>query len=163
MYGIIQELYNDKNQEAFVKLYNDSESNVQLLMRSTIAEAFKDCPRILESHGSDWILCTLSSYHKGDNDTLRIFQALMNKFDSISFGMLTDDIKYRTTTDIADTCLVGLSFFRDKINSLHKRRAAPSADYYIKTGSLAFHRIGFDNIGDDFNGWVSFIQKEMGE
>jgi hypothetical protein len=161
MYGLIQALYNDKKQEAFKSLYVNSESKDQLLLRSTIAEALKDCPKILKSHGSDWILCTLSSYHQSPEDTTRIYQGIMKHLEHFSFGLLTDDIKWREMNDVADSCLVGLSFFKENINFKHKRKAAPSPEYYFKVGSVAFQRLGFDKIGSDFTGWVQFIQKEM--
>ena len=161
MYGLIKPLYNEEKQRLLESLYADSDAKTQLLIRSTIAEALKDCPNILESHGSDWILCTLASYHKSEDDTFRVYRAVMNMFDKMSFGLLTEDIKWRELNDVADTCLVGLSFFRKKMEEMSKRHAAPAPDYYRKTGSLAFQRIGFEDIGEDFDGWVNFIEKEL--
>ena len=161
MYGLIKCLYSEEKQKSLESLYNDSDSKTQMLIRSTIAEALKDCPRILESHGSDWIFCTLASYHKSDDDTARVFQGIMRMFDKMDFGILTEDIKYKEMNAIADSCLVGLSFFRKRFEELHRRHAAPDIFYYRKTGSVAFQRLGFDEIGDNFNGWVNFIEKEM--
>ncbi|SRR6266404_1268047 len=161
MYGLVKELYSEQKQRAFEDLYNDSDARLQLLMRSALAEALKDCPRILTSNGSDWILCTLSSYHKTSDDTMRVFQSIMRKFDSISFGLLTDRIQFREVNDLADTCLVGLSFFRRHIEEWHRRKAAPSPLYYERAGALAFQKIGYDGIGENFHGWVEFIEKEL--
>lgn len=161
MYGLIKCLYNEQQQTALETLYQDSDSKTQLLIRSTIAEALKDCPKILESHGSDWILCTLASYHKSDDDTARVFQGVMRMFNKMDFGLLTDNIKYKEMNAIADSCLVGLAFFRKRFEELHRRRAAPAVSYYRKTGSVAFQRLGYDEIGDNFNGWVDFIEKEL--
>ena|ERR1035437_3588562 len=161
MYGLISCLYNKKNQEAFKKLYLDSELRDQMLLRSTIAEALKDCPRILESHGADWILCSLASYHKSEDDTMRIYAGIMRHLESFSIGLLTDDIKWKETNEIADCCLVGISFFRKYLETKHKQKALPSPDYYSKAGAMAFSHLGFEDIGSDFNGWTSFITKEM--
>lgn len=161
MYGLIQALYTPDNQKAFEKLYMDSEPKEQMLLRSTIAEALKDCPRILSSHGSDWILCTLASYHKPEDDTMRVYSGIMRHLDDFHFGMLTNDIQWKEMNDIADSCLVGLSFFRKYIEAKHKRKALPSPEYYTKAGSVAFSRLGFEDIGDDFSGWIGFIEKEM--
>ena len=161
MYGLIRALYNDDTQEAFKNLYIESDPKDQLLLRSVIAEALKDCPKILTSHGSDWILCTLSSYHQSPEDTSRVYQAIMKNLGKFSFGLLTDNIKWREMSDVADSCLVGLSFFKENIDYKHKHKAAPSSEYYSKIGSLAFQRLGFEKIGTGFNGWVQFIQKEM--
>ncbi len=161
MYGLIKCLYSDDKQKALESLYSDSDSSTQLLIRSTIAEALKDCPRLLESHGSDWVLCTLCSYHKPQDDTMRIYQSIMSHLDKFSVGLLDDKIQWRELNEIADSCLVGLSFFRKFLEEKHKRKALPSPDYYREAGSAAFRRLGFDEIGAEFNGWVSFIEKEM--
>src|SRR4051812_41514934 len=115
MYGLISCLYTPSNQHAFEKLYVESETKDQMLLRSTIAEALKDCPKILPSHGSDWILCTLASHKKSEDDTMRIYAAIMRNLEKFHFGLLTDDIKWKEMNDIADSCLVGLSFFRKNI------------------------------------------------
>jgi hypothetical protein len=161
MYGIINCLYTPENQRAFEKLYADSNSKEQMLLRSTIAEAFKDCPKILQQNGSDWILCTLASYHKSEDDTMRVFAAIMRNLEHFHFGLLTDDIKWKEMNDIADSCLVGLSFFRGYIETKHKRQALPSPDYYTKAGAVAFQRLGFEDVGKNFVGWSNFIKKEM--
>ena len=161
MHGLIQTLYGKKKQEDFISLYGSSTSSEQMLLRATLAEALKDCPRILPSHGTDWILCTLASYHKSEEDTARVFQAVMRKLDKISFGLLTEEIKWKEMNDVADDCLVGISFFRSWMERMHVRRSAPSVEYYKKAGELAFYRLGFESISEDFEGWIDFIEKEL--
>ncbi len=161
MYGLIKALYNEKKQREFVSLYTEAEIRDQMLMRATLAEALKDCPRILESHGSDWIFCTLSAFNKSPDDTARIFQGIMRHLDTFTVGILNDRIQYKETNEIADSCLVGLSFFRKYLEAKHKRKAFPSPDYYRKVGSLAFQRLGYETIGEEFNSWIVFIEKEM--
>lgn len=161
MYGIIQILYSSENQQAFEKLYIESEPKEQMLLRSTLAEALKDCPKFLPSHGSDWILCTLASYNKSPDDTMRVYQGIMKNLDKFSFGILTDDIKWKEMNEIADSCLIGLSFFRKYIELKHRRKALPSPEYYSQAGAVAFSRLGFEDIGENFIGWTDFISKEM--
>jgi hypothetical protein len=161
MYGLIKELYTPTNQEAFEKLYLDSEPQEQMLLRSTIAEALKDCPRILTSHGSDWILCTLASYHKTEDDTMRVYSGIMRHLEDFSIGLLTDDIKWKEMNEIADCCLVGVSFFGKYLEVKHKRKAAPSVEYYSQAGAIAFDKLGFETIAKDFSGWVNFLEREF--
>lgn len=161
MYGLIKLLYDEPKQLAFENLYIDCEDNDRLLMRSIVAERLKDYPHLLPSNGTDWILCTLSTYHKPEDDTMRIFQALMRKLNRIQFGLLTTEIKWKEINDVADDCLVGLSFFKNKIEAMHQRRSAPSPDYYFNAGALAFQRLGFDDISKDFGGWINFIENEF--
>ena len=163
MYGLIKCLYDEKKQKSLEFLYQDSDIKTQLLIRSTIAEALKDCPRILGSNGSDFILCTLASYHKSEEDTVRVYQAIMKMFDKMYFGLLTDNISWRSMESIADSTLVGISFFRKRIEEMNKRRSAPSVEYYSKVGALAFERLGYNNIGENFNNWTTFIEKELSE
>lgn len=163
MYGLLNILYSEKNQIAFKKLYENSDSKDQMLLRSTIVEALKDCPKILTSHGSDWVLSTLTSYKKSEDDTMRVYAAIMRNLEKFHFGLLADDdeIKWKEINDVADSCLVGLSFFRKNIELKHQVKASPSVDYYTQAGVIAFKRLGFDEIGKDFIGWTDFISKEM--
>lgn len=92
---------------------------------------------------------------------MRVYSAIMRHLDSFSFGLLTDEIKWREMNEVADSCLVGLSFFRRYIEIKHQRKASPSPEYYTKAGAVAFNRLGWEDIGDDFNGWIAFIEKEM--
>lgn len=161
MYGLIKCLYDDKKQQSLETLYSESDSHTQLLIRSTIAEALKDCPRLIESHGSDWVLCTLASFNKPEDDTMRVYQAIMSNFDSFSIGLLDDRIRLRNPEQIADSCLVGLSFFRKYLELKHRHNALPSPEYWSKVGSVAFSRLGYNRIGQEFDSWVVFINKEM--
>ena len=161
MYGLISILYDEPKQKAFEELYIDSDSKDQLLLRSTLAEALKDCPRILPSHGSDFLLCTLTSYHKSAYDTFRIYQSIMRCFDKFSFGLLDDDIRWKDLNHIADECLVGIGFFKQYLKEKHKRKATPSVEYYSDVGSSSFSRLGYENIAKDFKGWTSFIESEL--
>lgn len=161
MYGLIRCLYNEKEQKALESLYSDSDSATQLLIRSTIAEALKDCPKILESHGSDWILCTLSSFHKSSDDTMRVYQSIMSNLGHFSIGLLDDGIKWKNLDRISNECLIGVGFFRKYLEERCKRKASPSVEYYSQAGAIAFDRLGFDTIANDFLGWTSFIEKEL--
>lgn len=161
MYGLIREVYDEKKQRAFEQVYVESDSSTQMLMRATLAEALKDCPRILTSHGTDWILCTLASHKKSEEDTIRVFSAIIRKINRIGFGLLTEKIEWREANDVADSCLVGIGFFREHMEQLHRYRGAPSVEYYMQAGSLAFQRLGYEKIGDEFEDWVGFIQNEF--
>lgn len=164
MYGLLDVLYTKQKQSAFESVYSDASSTEQMLMRSVVGEALKDTPGIIASHGSDWILCTLSINHKSPEDTLRVFQSIMRKFDAISTGVTVvnkEKLEWRTICDMADTCLVGLGFFKKHLEQQHKRRGAPSTDYYSHVGALAFRRLGFDSIGEEFQDWVDFIENEL--
>lgn len=161
MYGLIKELYSPNKQNSFKKLYDESSISDQFLLRSIVAESLKDCPRIISSHGEDWILCTLASHKKPESDTLRVFRALIRKFKKIEFGLLTDQITWKETNDIADSCLVGVGFFKQRMEILHQKHGAPSIKYYIKAGSLAFCRLGYEQLGKEFEEWTSYIEREF--
>jgi len=159
--SLIKCLYDDKTQKSLESLYLNENCKTQFLIRSVIAESLKDCPKIFDANGTDFILCTLASYHKSDEDTARVFQSIIKKLKHISFGLLTEEIKWKEVSDIADTCLVNLSFFRKYMEELCNRRAAPPISYYKEAGSLAFQRLGYENISEDFDGWINFIENEL--
>jgi len=161
MYGLIKLVYDNAKQNAFENLYEDSDVKTQFLLRSALSQALQDYPNIIPSHGNDWILCTLTLYKQNEEETIRVFQSIMKCLYTFSYGMLTEDIKWQEMNYVADTCMVGISFFKEYMETQHKRKAAPSVDYYSKMGSLAYHRLGYDNIGDHFEGWTNFINKEF--
>jgi len=162
MYGLLEILeYSDNKKTAFQNLYENADIKEQFLLRSVLAQALQDCPKIIPSHGTDWFLCVLASHHKCEDDTMRILQGLMRMFDDIGFGLLTENIEWKDLNRIADESLIGISFFRKHIEEMNKRHAAPSVEYYSEAGALAFQRLGYDDIGEDFTGWTDFIEKEM--
>jgi len=163
MYGLLEVLYDDvKKREAFKGLYLDSDSLDQINLRSHIAEQLKDCPRFIPDNGTDWILCTLCQYKKDEETTVRVFQSLIKYINRpIDFGLLDDKIQRRKMVDVADSCIVGLSLFKDRFVYQHQYHASPSPEYYKQLGALAFDRIGYSSIAKDFDGWVSFLEKEL--
>jgi len=162
MYGLLEVLYDGKKIESFEKLYVDCDSKDQFSLRSSIAEQLKDCPRFIPSHGTDWLLCTLCQYKGDEESTVRVFQSIVRYVNKpIDFGLLDKKIKMREMSDVADSCITGLSLFRDRFVYLHERRASPSPDYYKQLGALAFERIGYSKIAEDYDGWLTFLEKEL--
>ena len=162
MYGLIEVLYDEDKQKAFEQLYVDSDVKGQFLLRSVLAQSLKDCPKIISSHGTDWILCTLCQFNKDEEDTVRVFQAIMKMLSKVrDIGLLNSNIEWYSTSDIADVTLVNVGLFRQRVEMLHRRRGAPSVDYYSQAGALAFHRLGYEGIAEDFNGWTAFLEKEL--
>jgi hypothetical protein len=162
MYGLLETIYDKKQINQIESLYENSNLGDQFLIRASIAQALKDKgSAVFRDNGSDWILCTLATHNKSPEDTLRVFQSIIRSMDKFSFGILTEDIQYKYPYQIADTCLIGLGFFRNQMERLHQRRAAPSPNYYSEAGRLAFLRTGYESIGDDFSAWTAFIENEF--
>ena len=162
MYGLIQTVYNQRKQQLFEDLYSDADVPDQFLLRRTLAQALKDCPAVIPSHGTDWVLCMLTQYEKSEEDTVRVFQAVMKYVGKpLAVGMVNEKIKMRSASDIADSCMVGIGLFREYLERMHQHRAAPSVDYYTQLGSVTFHKLGFDDIADNFCGWTEFLEKEL--
>jgi len=161
MYGLIQVAYNEEKQKGFEELYQSASSEDQMLLRGVLAQALKDRIDIIPSHGADWFLCTLAQYGRDPENTIRVLQAIIRQLRYFHFGILNENIEFKPTEEIADTCIVGVGFFREKMERLHRRHAAPSVDYYSQAGALAFIKTGYDEIGNDFRGWTDFIESEM--
>ena len=161
MYGLLEPIYDDDKQKAFEELYSSSDIKTQLLLRSTLAQALQDCPKLISSHGNDWVLCTLAQHEQNEEETIRVFQAIIKCMNKFSYGLLTEDIKWREMNEVADSCLVGIGFFRSYMERQHHRRAAPSVEYYSQMGALAYHRLGYEDLGNHFNKWTDFIETEF--
>lgn len=162
MYGLLEVLYDGKKMESFKELYINSDSSDQFSLRSHIANELKDCPRFIPSHGTDWILCTLCQYQKDEETTVRVFQSIIRYVNKpIDFGLLNKKIEMREMSDIADSCIVGLSLFKERFVYSYEHRASPSPEYYKQMGALAFDRIGYSKIAEEFDGWLSFLEKEL--
>lgn len=161
MYGLIQTAFSKKQQKAFVDLYSDASNKEQLLLRQSLAQALKDCPALIPSHGTDWMLCTLAQFEKPEDDTMRVLNALVRCMRGWTHGMLTEKIQMKPIVEIADTCIVGIGMFKDYFDYMHRRGGAPTVEYYTKLGVFAFHKTGFDDIADDFVGWTEFLEREF--
>jgi hypothetical protein len=161
VYGLIQTAFDRNKQKSFINFYAEATSKEQMLLRQSLAQALKDCPEVIPSHGTDWMLCTLAQYEKSQDDTTRVLNALVRCLRGWTHGMLTEKIQMKPIVEIADTCIVGVGMFRDYFDYMHHRRSAPSVDYYTKLGVFAFHKTGFDDIADDFCGWTEFLEKEF--
>lgn len=161
MYGLIQVAYDEENQEKFKELYQSADSEDQMLLRSALAHTLKDRVDIIPSHGVDWFLCTLAQYSRESEDVIRVLQSIINNLRKFHFGILDENIEFKPVEEIADTCIVGVGFFREKMERLHDRHGAPSVDYYSQAGALAFVKTGYERIGNDFRGWTEFIEKEL--
>ena len=161
MYGLIKAVYTEDQQRSFEKVYCDSDDHDRFLLRSTLASSPKDSPAILESNGTDWILCTLCQYNHNEDDTMRVFRGMVKQLRTITIGIVDENIQFRPQEDIADSCLISVALFKEYLNQRTQRKQAPTPEYYARVGSVAFHRTGYDRIGDEFDGWAEFIKKEF--
>lgn len=158
MNELLKILYSEDKVLITKKLYEESDDNKErLLIRSVIASALKDKADIISDNGSDWILCTLCQFGKNEEDTMRVFQSIMRYINKdIDIGLLDKNVKrYKLMSELADSCLVGIGLFSEHV----KKKV--SIDYYSKVGSLAFRRLQFDNIANEFNEWTNFLNKEL--
>src|SRR6185503_9569751 len=130
---LIKMAYDKKKQIAFQNLYLDSDVRDKFLLRSALVQALKNCPQLIPNNTKDWILCVLSQYNKPEEDTMRVFQGICKYINKqFSFGLLDEKIQWKDSCEIADSCLIGISFFREHFEFLHEYRSAPSVEYYSK-------------------------------
>jgi hypothetical protein len=156
MKALLEILYNSGKAEATQRLYKSSDDSERLLIRSVVAQALKDRADIISGNGADWILCTLCQFERDGENTIRVLRALMRYIgNDIDVGLLNKQIEYKGMDEVADSCLVGVSIFREYI----KRRSL--IEYYSRVGMLAFDRLGYSNIANEFDGWVEFLRKEL--
>ena len=158
MYNLLESMYSSEKITQIELLYANSDVDDQFLIRASIANALKDHPpTVLKNNGTDWILCTLALHNKSPEDTVRVLQSIYRFLYFFDFGMVdmtNKDMKFKDPLVVADTCLVGIGFFRERMERLHKRNAAPSVNYYAEAGKLAFIKTGYESVGEDFCEWT---------
>jgi len=162
MLGLMAALkYPAEKQEQAKSLYHESSYSDQILIRSSIAHALEDCPSMLESHGPDWMLCTLCKRERPSDETMRVFQSLLRfVYEPIDLYLIEvgNTPRFKPMEDVADTCLIGVGLFKDYIANRSSRHGSPSPKWYADAGRLAFARSGHDDVAAEFDQWTGFIE-----
>lgn len=63
--------------------------------------------------------------------------------------------------ELAERCLLGLSFFQQEMQRRNLRHGAPSPEYYRKVGQYGFKSIGLIEISDHFENWEVFLSERL--
>lgn len=168
MKELLEKIFPDKNTvKTITSLYLDSDPEEQLLIRASIARAAEDSTAILHQSGTDWVLCVVCKAEKPLHSTLRVFQTVAKQLVSEKwyFQGLTNltekECSVRPFPEIADDCLFGVSLFHEFLERKTNRTGAPSVQYYEKLGKFAFSSTGYEDIAEDWDFWVDFLQSEI--
>jgi len=116
---------------------------------------------------SDWLLEQLYNANKADYETYRVYTCLSRYIsDTRNFIGVTEEVipgtlRFKPLTDLADDCFFGVAFFSSLIKSRAKRRGSPNVQFYSYTGKHAYTQIGYPAIANNWQFWVSYINKNI--
>jgi len=116
---------------------------------------------------SDWLLEQLYNANKADYETYRVYTCLSRYIsDTRNFIGVTEEVipgtlRFKPLTDLADDCFFGVTFFSSYIKSRAKRRGSPNVQFYSYTGKHAYTQIGYPAIANNWQFWVSYINKNI--
>ena len=116
---------------------------------------------------SDWLLEQLYNANKADYETYRVYTCLSRYIsDTRNFIGVTEEVipgtlRFKPLTDLADDCFFGVAFFSSYIKSRAKRRGSPNVQFYSYTGKHAYTQIGYPAIANNWQFWVSYINKNI--
>jgi hypothetical protein len=118
-------------------------------------------------HADQWILSTLYDANRNDIDTYRLYLALRRYiYDNRDFVGFIEQVsptvmRFKPVTDVADDCFYGITMFEPHIAKRHRRRGAPSAEYYSRLGRNAFKSIGFPGIYKNWEFWIMYVKEHI--
>lgn len=112
---------------------------------------------ILSTGFQDQIFCLLS------NASFASEQECIEVSRSIISTMFVPDILPYVTShygrQLADRCLVSLSWFQNAIQKRSRFHGAPSIDFYRTVGKTAFKNDGHEDICAHFEKWEGFLSE----
>lgn len=159
------------NQAATIEsLYQQGTEKERSLICAAVASMAEDCPTLLETNGTDWVLCVLHKAQKSPHTTVRIFEAVATLLASNWLFTGVTNLKpigkhvectLPTLPVVANNCLLSLSFFPGVIAAKHERYGAPAATFYAETGKSAFSATGYADIAESWDFWVTFLNEEL--
>lgn len=166
MKSLISLVLTASSQVKFEQLYLSETDEIRLKLRASIAQLLDDLPVLITGHPSDWLLCVLSKFEKPPDETLRVFQSFDRFFTEIEDRVRltspsSDGLKMADKRDTADTCLLMLSLFPERLEFRQRRYGAPSPRWYSKIGAMAFSATGHEDVASHFDGWTEFAHQEL--
>tara|TARA_B100000686_G_C16088988_1_gene617632 strand:- start:57 stop:452 length:396 start_codon:yes stop_codon:yes gene_type:complete len=122
---------------------------------------------IILDNSSDWLLEQLYNAKKADYETYRIYKCLHRYFNDkrdfigVAEEIIPGTLRFKPLNDLADDCFFSVTFFSSYIRSRSKRRGSPGVKFYSSTGKHAYTQIGYPAIAQNWQFWVSYINKHI--
>jgi hypothetical protein len=161
MDDLIAKLVPPKQQAHAQRLLDDPDS--RNLIRQQLSQLADDNAGLLPQKSFSWILCKLSTFGAGENDTLRIYQAFISQLNQLEqmCRLLSGEgayCKYDSPATVASRITIGLGLFYEHAARRHQYRAAPSPQYYQKMAAGCFAVTGYKTIAANLPQWLEFLQ-----
>jgi hypothetical protein len=136
------------------------------LVRQQLSQLAEDHPGLVPQHSFSWILCKLSTFGAGEDDTFRIHRAFLSQLNQLGqfCRVLSGDgmnCKYDPPATVADRLTIGLGLFYEHAARRHQRRAAPSPAFYQQVAVTCFEVTGYKKIASQLPEWLEFLRENF--
>lgn len=121
----------------------------------------------MTGNDEQWILQTLYDAGQPDHETYRVFLTLRRYiYDNRNFHGVIEQLspqvmRFKPLTDLADDCLFSVSMFKQHIRYKKQKTGAPGVRFYTHVGKHAFSQIGYQEIADQWDMWIHYIQEHF--
>jgi len=138
----------------------------RLLIRQQLSHLAEDNAGPLPQSSFNWILCKLSTFGAGEEDTFRIYRAFLSQLHQLGHlcRVLSGDgvdCKYDPPAAVADRLTIGLGLFYEQAARRHQRRAAPSPQFYQQMAMSCFEVTGYKTIASQLPEWLEFLRENF--
>jgi hypothetical protein len=153
---LIQELYNEVEQQSIKKLYREDLSIHDMLKRALGQKILESKDKILTTNALDILcfLCLNSPFADDENECYTVSVLLYKNIKTLDILPLVTE---EHGIDLASKCLVSLSLFSDRLEWRRQRYGYPGADYYRKVSMLILKQYEHNSVAKHHRLWEQFI------
>jgi len=153
---LIQELYNEKEQQDIKKLYRSDPSIHELLKKAFGEKILKEKSKVLITNPLDVLcfICLNSPFADNENECYTVSVLLYKNIKTLNVLPLVTE---EHGMNLASKCLVSLSLFKDRLEWRRQRYGYPGADYYRKVSKLILKQHEHTNVANHHKLWEQFI------
>lgn len=141
--------------EAIASLW--AERTEESCLLKSLYNEMMDNPAMIPLDSGSQILI-LFSQAKFAQDEEKVYVASVFRrhiFDKDIIPLVTEHSNHQ----LAEKCLVSLSFFREYMEQKRKRYSAPSPEYYERVGIQTFERVGRVDVATNFKLWTEYSKQ----
>jgi hypothetical protein len=153
---LIQEIYDEKDQQSIKKLYREDASLHEMLKKAFGQKILEKKDKVILSNALDTLcfLCLNSPFADDENECYTVSVLLYKNIKTINILPLVTE---EHGLNLASKCLVSLSLFKDRLEWRRQRYGYPGADYYRKVSTLILKQYDHNSIAKHHKLWEQFI------
>jgi hypothetical protein len=158
MTSLTDNLYDGNDRKAILSLMEDK--SCQHLISEAMGKKILESDQIILEDPLAQLLCMVSLAPFADSEEECVLVAAV-----IYWGRNQPDvfpmISEHSGQELADRCLISLSFYKGAMMRKFDRHGAPAPDFYRRIGIGTYKNIGRDDISAHFKQWESFIPEML--